>query len=62
MDDSFFGSFGTSGGAGAPMRDSYGNIVATRQPYNSNNPLQASMSTDELKQRKTKENRDMLLK
>ena len=30
IDDSFFGSFGTSGGAGAPMRDSYGNIVATR--------------------------------
>ena len=47
MDDSFFNSYG--GGAGAPMRDANGNIVATRQPYNAQNPLAASVSTEDLK-------------
>ena len=39
------------------MRDNYGNIVATRQPYNTRNQVnQASVNSEDLKQRKMKEN------
>jgi hypothetical protein len=53
MDDSggFFGGFG-KGGAGAPMRDSQGNIVSSRAPnqfYDQGLSLKPSVSQDELK-------------
>ena len=53
------------GGAGAPMRDSEGNIISTRQAnqfYEQNLSLKPSLSQEELQHKLLKENQNELLK